>query len=560
MLSMKECVFFERIAIPQILFSYNAGKSKAELVSDSLCSLIGTDRDTILNNVTGLIHPDDVGCLSACFKRFIEDHSSLDFMIRVFDKNINSYKLMHGTGIWQLMEDGSEMLLFYFDGSRTIQSSIRHIYSFLSVKNPSKDYNDAVTGLPNLKYMRRLADEKLKSFGNCITKQVLIYIGVKSMRSYNDRYGYDKGDDLMFLIARSIKEEFPSSFCGRAVEDHFVIMDEFHGYDDVINKINAVNKKVISKAYGITEGIRAGAYVVNPEIKAMNAFDHVRQALKDIGKDMNVVCRFYSDERDGELLTERYIIEGFEDAMEKQLIRVFYHPILCTKTQKLYAIEALARWIDPVRGMISPGDFIPVLSRYHLLYKLDLYMVEQVSKEFEVRKEKGLPLIPVSINFSAQDFDYVDVPVKLKAIIEKYGINANDIIVEITEQDIAKGTDSFKKQLCSIRENGHRLWIDDFGSGYSSLNVLGQYEIDRIKFDMALLRHLDENSGKNRRIMKAMVNMCKELEINTLAEGVETESQLSFLQEIDCELAQGFYFFRPEPIEEAIKYINGDNM
>ena len=285
----------------------------------------------------------------------------------------------------------------------------------------------------------------------------------------------------------------------------------------------------------------------------MNAFDHVRQALKDIGKDMNVICRFYSDERDGELLTERHIIESFEEAMEKKMIRVFYHPIICTKTLKIYAIEALARWIDPLRGMISPGEFIPVLSRYHLLYKLDLYMVEEVCREFEVRKKSGLPLIPVTVNISAQDFDYVDVPEKLRKILEKYGIDSDNIIVEITEQDIAKGTDSFKKQLCSIRENGYRLWIDDFGSGYSSLNVLGQYDIGRIKFDMAFLRHIDDNNGKNRRIMKAMVNMCRELEIHTLAEGVETESQLEFLQEIECELAQGFYFSYPKPIEETKK-------
>ncbi|MBP5433524.1 EAL domain-containing protein [Ruminococcus sp.] len=553
MISEKERNVFEGMAIPQILLSYNNGKIKIELVSDSFCNMTEIDRDSIQNNVAELVHPDDLASLSVCFLKFVEEHSNLDVMFRVLDKKRNCYILIHGTGLWQLMEDGTEMILFYFDDTRRIQNSIRHIYSCLKEKDPKAEYNDAVTGLPNLKYMRRFADEKLNSFGACITQQVLIYIGVKSMRSYNDRYGYDKGDALMLLIAKTIKEEFPSSFCGRAVEDHFVIMDEFYGYENVINKINSINQKIKKNAYGITEGIRAGAYVVNPEIKAMNAFDHVRQALKDIGKDMNVICRFYSDERDGELLTERHIIESFEEAMEKKMIRVFYHPIICTKTLKIYAIEALARWIDPLRGMISPGEFIPVLSRYHLLYKLDLYMVEQVCREFEVRKKSGLPLIPVTVNISAQDFDYVDVPGKLRKILEEYGIDSDNIIVEITEQDIAKGTDSFKKQLCSIRENGYRLWIDDFGSGYSSLNVLGQYDIDRIKFDMAFLRHIDDNNGKNRRIMKAIVNMCRELEIHTLAEGVETESQLEFLQEIECELAQGFYFSYPKPIEETKK-------
>ena len=145
--------------------------------------------------------------------------------------------------------------------------------------------------------------------------------------------------------------------------------------------MNRINERVRVQAFGVTDGIRAGAYVVDPEVKAMNAFDHVRQALKDIGKDMNVVCRFYSEERDGELLTERYIIESFDKAMENKLIKAFYHPILNVETNEIYAMEVLARWIDPERGMLFPDEFIPVLSRYHLLYKLDMYITDVSMKQ-----------------------------------------------------------------------------------------------------------------------------------------------------------------------------------
>lgn len=559
MVSEVERAFFNKLAVPNILCSYNNGKIRTELISDSLCSMIDIDKNTLEKNLsesfTGMFHPDDVDWLSNYFHIFVDEHNCMDVTFRFMHNKDNSYQMIHAIGLWQKMSDGTDMILFYFDDIKRMQSGIRNTYNNFDKIKQKAQSNDPVTGLPNLSYIRQYADEKLCSFSQSSAKQVMIYIGVKSMRSYNDRYGYEKGDELMRLIAKALKEEFPASFCGRAVEDHFAVLDNFISHEDVIDKIERINHKVKSQAFGITEGIRAGAYVIDPEVKAMNAFDHVRQALKDIGKDMNVICRFYSEEREGELVTERLVIESFDKAIEQRLIRVFYQPIIRTKTGKICALEALARWIDPEHGMISPEKSIPVLSRYHLLHKLDLFMVEQVCREFSVRKEAGLPLVPVSVNFSAQDFDYIDVPLRLKEIINKYGIGADDIIVEITEQDVAKGTDSFKQQLSRIRENGHPLWIDDFGSGYSSINVLSQYDIDRIKFDMEFLRNLDENNGKNRRIMKAMVNMCRELDIHTLAEGVEKSDQLSFLQEIGCELSQGYFFYKPEPLETAVSNI-----
>jgi EAL domain-containing protein (putative c-di-GMP-specific phosphodiesterase class I) len=215
-------------------------------------------------------------------------------------------------------------------------------------------------------------------------------------------------------------------------------------------------------------------------------------------------------------------------------------------------MEALARWADPERGLISPGVFIPVLSRYHLLHKLDLYMVEQICREFRVRKDAGLPGIPVSVNFSAQDFDYIDVTEILEKTLEKYEVPRDSIIVEITEQDLAQASDLFIEQLFRIHDNGHRLWLDDFGSGYSSLNTFSRYHIDRIKFDMDLIKHLDDNNGANRIIMKSITEMCRQMGIHTLAEGIETEEQYRFLSEIGCGMVQGFYFFRPQPVDQLI--------
>lgn len=170
-----------------------------------------------------------------------------------------------------------------------------------------------------------------------------------------------------------------------------------------------------------------------------------------------------------------------------------------------------------------------------------------------LRTEHGLPLLPVSINFAAQDFDYMDIPSALNEIYTRYGLeetpNGKYLIVEITEQDMATATDSFHEQLRQLRKNGFHVWLDDFGSGYSSLNVFSRFDVDLIKFDMDLLKHLDDHNGANRRIMKAMTEIARDLGIHTLAEGMETEDQRVFLQEIGCELAQGYLFHRPEPLE-----------
>ena len=209
-----------------------------------------------------------------------------------------------------------------------------------------------------------------------------------------------------------------------------------------------------------------------------------------------------------------------------------------------------------MRGVIPPGEFIPVLKNYHLLYKLDLYMVEQVCKEIPVRVENGFGLMPVSVNFAAQDFDYVDIPAEINALYDRYGISRyaekKYFLIEITEQDIASATDRFRDQLMALKKDGYRLWLDDFGSGYSSLSMFSRFDFDLVKFDMDLLRHLDENNGANRRILKAMIGVAREQGIHPLAEGMETEDQRQFLKDCGCELAQGYLFHKPEALDTML--------
>lgn len=246
------------------------------------------------------------------------------------------------------------------------------------------------------------------------------------------------------------------------------------------------------------------------------AIDHAKSALKRIGSDLNRSFRFHSQQADVEYWNQRYIVENLDRALSERWIRVFYQGILRLETGKTAAFEALARWNDPGRGTISPGDFIPVLEKYHLLYKLDLYMMKQVLLELNDRLTAGLPLLPVSVNFAAQDFDYRNIPEEIEKLYHSTGadqlIPRSDIIVEITEQDMATATEEFHEQLRILRGMGYKLWLDDFGSGYSSLNVFSRFDVDLIKFDMALIQHLDDRNGINREIIKAMISIARAME------------------------------------------------
>ena len=413
-------------------------------------------------------------------------------------------------------------------------------------------YNDSVTGIPNMIFVRQFADERVNMLRTSQAQPAMFYFDIRSMVSYNTEYGYTKGDDLLRLTARTLCAAFPGALVGRGEGDHFIVIDK---YDERIDqKVRQINETIKKEAYGRSTGIQC-AVVMMDNMTVAEGAQYARNTLKKIGDDLNVVCRHYSSEDDSENQISQYIIQHFDEAMQNGWIRVFYQPILETSTKEIANLEALARWIDPVRGIISPGQFIPVLSRYHLLHRLDLYMVEQICREFRLREEGGLSEIPVSVNFSARDFDYADIAGVLNRTAAQYAVPENMIIVEITEQDLALATDSFREQLLRIHESGYRLWLDDFGSGYSSLNVFGQYHIDRIKFDMELVRHLDDSSGANRIIMESITEMCRRMGIHTLAEGIETEEQYQFLRGIGCEMVQGFLFFRPEPLEKIISVI-----
>ena len=239
---------------------------------------------------------------------------------------------------------------------------------------------------------------------------------------------------------------------------------------------------------------------------------------------------------------KEYVVRNIDLAIKEGHIVPFFQPVVRAVTQKLCGYEALARWIDPDYGMISPGLFVPALESAGYIYKLDFHIVECICKTYVNRKNNDQYNIPVSFNLSRQDFEDHDVLYVIENLVKKYNVPRSMLNIEITESIIGKNPEYMQQEIKKLKNAGYEIWMDDFGSEYSSFNVLKDYEFDELKLDM---KFISSENLKSRKIIMSIVDMAKKIGIKTLAEGVETHSQFEFLRNIGCEKIQGYYFGKP---------------
>ncbi|MBQ1727185.1 MAG: EAL domain-containing protein, partial [Treponema sp.] len=222
---------------------------------------------------------------------------------------------------------------------------------------------------------------------------------------------------------------------------------------------------------------------------------------------------------------------------------------------KLCGAEALARWDDPDFGFLQPGAFISILEEYHLIHKLDMAVLEIVCRDLREAMDKGLRVFPISINFSRLDFELLNLADELDSCMERYGIDKGLIHVEVTESMLGEGNAKLTGMLNNLSERGYSLWLDDFGSGYSGLNVLKDYSFDMMKIDMNFLSKFSENK-KSQPILTSIVGLAEKIGMKTLSEGVETNEAYDFLRSIGCQRLQGYLFGKPMLKSELVEKIH----
>ncbi len=409
---------------------------------------------------------------------------------------------------------------------------------------------DTLTGLPGMHAFFRAAvtHAKRNLRNGTFLQEVPVYFNITNFRKLNTSYGIARGDECLCTVAHILREHFPGRLIGRLAADNFAMLA---GSSDVTTRVSAACRAfadyIQNSGIELKAGIRFYDTSENSAAIFQYGFDQAKLACNTVKSDANHCWAAYTEEMGQRDAIRHYIREHFDEALQKGFLKVYYQPVIRTLTGKICGVEALSRWESPTHGRLSPADFIPVLEETHLIHKLDAYVIDRVCHHLRQRIDDGRPSLPVSLNLSRLDFTLANPLEIVEDIVQKYDLPRDLLCIEITENALVEDDDLIKNGIKAFRANGYQVWLDDFGSGYSSLNVLKDYQFDVIKLDMNFLRSFNAAS---RKLLAAIVPMAKELGMHTLAEGVETAEQVAFLKSIGCEKLQGYFFGKPMGLRE----------
>ena len=412
---------------------------------------------------------------------------------------------------------------------------------------------DSLTGLYNYSYFTELARERIENLTGALDENVLCFIDVHNFKAFNDQRGFEAGDKFIVSIGKYVSSLFSDSLYGRQADDHFVVLTKTEGLEE---KLNTLNKLVRNYDDEILLGINCGAYHLSGTNEDPRmAIDRARYAAHLIKNRFQTIYIEYDQTMSDAYHKRLYIINNIDNAVKNGWIVPFYQPVVWSDTEELCGCEVLARWIDPVYGRLSPIEFIPVLEEYRLIHKLDKSIFESACRDLREAMDAGKPVVPISLNFSRLDFELMDAVTELDNLAAKYAIPKEMIHVEVTESALTDNFDVLNNAMDRIKDLGYSLWLDDFGSGYSSLNVLKDYQFDVIKIDMRFLSNL-EDSEKSRTLIDCIIQMANRINMLTLTEGVETSFQAEFLNKVGCDRLQGYLFGKPIPKDELYERID----
>lgn len=405
-----------------------------------------------------------------------------------------------------------------------------------------QERRDELTGLSTMTAFMEQAGKEIQS-----GKATFLYFNMENFRLVNQRYGFQAGNQLLIHIAEVLGDVFGAVPMARLNDDRFVVMTRAA---HVALEVERARTAIYEAEPRLSLVVKVGVYEPEAGVEDIALIlDRAKLACDSIKGMYDRDIAWFDPSMEEALNLRTYLVTHFYEALEKGWIEVFYQPEVRALTREICGFEALARWRDPERGLISPGVFVPVLEDAHLIDRLDLYVLQRVCEDLHHIRREGLDVTHISVNLSRIDFQLNDMLQEVKSICCAYGVPRGFLHIEITESALNESDAFLRQEIARLRSAGFELWMDDFGSGYSSLNNLKDFQFDMIKIDMAFLRDF-ETKPQSRVIISAVVDMAKKLGLHTLAEGVETEEQYAFLKSIGCEVLQGYLFSPPVPFEE----------
>ncbi|MCH4191841.1 MAG: EAL domain-containing protein [Butyrivibrio sp.] len=476
---------------------------------------------------------------------------NIPIIVMTGDKGAGSEEKALEMGAWDFVSKPYQMPILM---TRLKNAIARSEVSYLKKIRHLAEH-DTVTDLYNRRYFFEETETMLR--GSRGDTFAFIRMDIKRFRMVNALKGEQGGNELLRYMARNIDKcmkKNPLCTYGHIEADIFGICMQYEA-----DKCDRLTKKLteIFRNYS-TEFIiepAVGIYIIEDNmLSAETIYLRASLAANTLKDKYKVYSAYYDNSMGEKLFEEQEILAEADEAFAKEQFRVYLQPKFNVQTKRPYGAEALVRWEHPVKGRISPAEFIPVFERNGLIRDLDYYMWDHVCALLRKWIDEGKHPAPISVNMSRMDVENAGLFELLQGLLDRYQLPPELLNLELTESAYMEDPKRINEVIRKLHEMGFIIMMDDFGSGYSSLNTLKDFDVDIIKIDMKFLP-VDSSESKSKKILTSVVRMAGWLKLPVVMEGVETKEQSDFLTSIGCEYIQGYYFARPMPVEEYEKLV-----
>ncbi|HBE9436992.1 signaling protein [Clostridioides difficile] len=423
-------------------------------------------------------------------------------------------------------------------------------------------YYDSLSGIKNKEKFRKDSMYILKNYYQ--DNFYLVQLDVNKFKYINEMFGYAEGNKILIHISQVLNNNTNKyEICARMDNDHFILLIACSTEDELLNRLSKINKEICnlsttnSSKYKIV--MSSGIYKINKkdDIKKIDLLiDRANIAAKSKKEKYEHSYSFFNEETRNRLYKEKRLEDNMNKALEKGEFIVYYQPkYSLNDVNEIEGAEALIRWNSPEFGFISPIDFVPLFEKNGFIVNIDMFVFEEVCKTLNKWINKGYTPVPISVNMSRVHLYRDNFIENITDLISKYNISPEFIELELTESVVFDNLNILIDIMKKIKEIGFLISMDDFGSGYSSLNLLKDLSFDILKLDRGfLIETTDTKRGKI--IISKIVEMAKAIDIKVICEGVETYEQVEFLREIGCDKVQGYLFAKPMVLDEFEKHLN----
>lgn len=452
--------------------------------------------------------------------------------------------LIHGQELWDKKERFVGTLIVYTDISG--QERLKDEATLYATR-------DQLTGLWNRDYFFEIAAKTIRE--NPEERFLMVATDIYHFKLFNEILGASTGDDLLLAFAQAYRVHCRRKWVfSRIGGDRFALLIPKSDFNET-GFLNIMHEVLERKNYSMKVHCYIGVYeITDPSLHVDSMYDRAFLAVEAIKGDMQKEIAYYEEEILNKRIHETTTLDDLDRALLNDEFVIYLQPQLDLEAQRVVSAEALIRWNKPGRGIVMPGDFIPIFENHGMIAKLDYYVWELACRQLSDWREAGHYERSIAVNISAKDFYLSDLYESITGLVEKYDVNPSHLKLEITETAFVLDVQKQMELVRKLQEYGFIIEIDDFGSGYSSLNSLKEIEVDLLKMDLKFFEKTGD-SKRAEKIVSSVINLANELGMPVIAEGVETKDDVEMVKAAGCQMVQGYYFAKPMPVDEFEKYL-----